>query len=73
MGRGIRESELIADEHARRLTYKKRRIGLLKKAMQLSLLSDCEIQLKIFWKEDGSLLEYSSDYTSETRKLADLE
>lgn len=58
MGRGVRESELISDEHQRRLTYKKRRIGLLKKAMQLSLLSDCEIQLKIFWKEDGSLIEY---------------
>ena len=33
MGIGIRESEYITDESERRLTYKKRRIGLLKKAM----------------------------------------
>ena len=60
MGRGIRQTELIECENQRRLTFKKRRIGLIKKAMQLSLLADCEVSLKIFWKEDGSLLEYNS-------------
>ena len=64
MGRGIRTSDLISDDKNRRLTFKKRRIGLLKKAMQLSLISGCEFQLKIFWQEDGSLVEYESNKDS---------
>ena len=42
--------------------------------MQLSRLADCEVSLKIFWKEDGSLAEYSSnenqvlDYTDKHSK-----
>ena len=70
MGRGVREATLISDEHTRRLTYKKRRIGLLKKCMQLSLISDCDIQMKIFWKEDGSLVEYESTNSLDFRKAA---
>ena len=62
MGRGIRESTLIDDKQTRRLTFKKRRIGLLKKAMQLSLISGCEIDMKIYWKEDDSMMEYCSDF-----------
>ena len=61
MGRGIRETAYIANQHNRRITFKKRRIGLLKKAMQLSLISGCEVEMKIFWKEDGSVAEYKSD------------
>ena len=61
MGRGVTENAYIADEHCRRITFKKRRIGLLKKAMQLSLISDCEIEMKVFWKEDNSVIEYKSD------------
>ena len=60
MGKKARESEFITDNYIRRITLKKRRIGLLKKAMQLSLLADCEISLSIFWKDDGSLMEYNS-------------
>ena len=68
MGRGVREATLIADDHSRRLTFKKRRVGLLKKAMQLSLISGCEIQLKIFWKEDSSLVEYDSSISNDFRQ-----
>ena len=47
----------------------------MKKAMQLSMLSNCEISLKIFWKEDGSLLEYlsDSDHIIEKRSKLDKE
>jgi hypothetical protein len=72
MGRGIRENEMITGDNMRRLTFKKRRIGLLKKTMQLSLLSQCEISLRIFWKEDGSLLEYNSDRSPLNKHDADV-
>jgi polyhydroxyalkanoate synthesis regulator protein len=72
MGRGIRENEMITGDNMRRLTFKKRRIGLLKKTMQLSLLSQCEISLRIFWKEDGSLLEYNSDRSPLNQHDADV-
>ena len=69
MGRKARESELITNDYKRRITMKKRRIGLVKKAMQLSLLADCQISLSIFCKEENSMMEYTSE--SEPRKNKD--
>ena len=43
------------------MTFKKKRIGLVKKLMQLSLTSGCDISLQIYNKEDESVLEYISD------------
>ena len=60
MGRGKIKAEKIEDFKNRRISFKKRRISLIKKAMQLSLMSNCDIQLKIFWKEDNSLIDYCS-------------
>ena len=60
MGRKVRETEHIVDQHIRRITMKKRRINLVKRAMQLSLLADCQISISIYWKEDKSMLEYLS-------------
>ena len=40
--------------------FVKRRLGALRKLMQLSKLTDCYIELKIYNKEDKSLLEYYS-------------
>ena len=60
MGRKVRETELIVDQSIRRITMKKRRINLVKRAMQLSIVADCQISISIFWKEDGSLIEYTS-------------
>ena len=60
MGRNQTQTKLIASEYKRRITFKKRRICVIKKAMQLSLMSGCEISLSIFWKEDGSLIDYVS-------------
>ena len=60
MGRGKIKAEKIEDFKNRRISFKKRRISLIKKAMQLSLMSNCDIQLKVFWKEDSSLIDYCS-------------
>ena len=67
------KTEYIKDEKMRKLTFKKRRINWLKKAIQLSIVSDCEISLQVYWKEDGSLVEfYSADNAQPQRKQADV-
>ena len=60
MGRKKIEIEHITDERIRRVTFKKRRIGLLKKAIQLSKLTDAKVQLKVYNEKDESLIEYFS-------------
>jgi hypothetical protein len=60
MGRKKIEIERIVDERIRRVTFKKRRIGLLKKAIQLSKLTEAKVMLKVYHEEDDSLIEYYS-------------
>lgn len=60
MGRKKIEIEKIVDDRIRRVTFKKRRIGLLKKAIQLSKLTDAKVMLKVYHNEDESLIEYFS-------------
>ena len=60
MGRKKIEIRRIDDDRIRRVTFKKRRIGLLKKAIQLSKLTDAIVMLKVYHKEDDSLIEYYS-------------
>jgi MADS-box transcription enhancer factor 2A len=60
MGRKKIEMNSIGDERIKKTTMKKRRIGLLKKAIQLSKLTDARIYLKIFTPQDELLLEYIS-------------
>lgn len=60
MGRKKIEIERIDDERVRRVTFKKRRIGVLKKAIQLSKLTDAKVELKVYHHEDDSLIEYFS-------------
>jgi len=50
----------IKDERTRRITFKKRRIGILKKAVQLSLLSGSVVELKVYNQKDKSFIEYYS-------------
>ena len=74
MGRGIRQTVFIEDENQRRLTFKKRRINLIKKAMQLSLISDCQISLQIFWEdwlEESGVKNYSFRPCLSTREEVD--
>lgn len=60
MGRKKITIEEIEDERIRRITFKKRRIGLLKKAIQLSKLTGALVQLKVHNPRDQSLIEYYS-------------
>ena len=55
MGRRKIEIQAIKDERVRRVTFKKRRIGLLKKAVQLSLLTNVVVEMKVYNKENGEL------------------
>ena len=58
MGRNKIGIDLISDFRVRKVTFKKRKIGLLKKAMQLSKLTGAKVFLKIYFDEDKSLMEY---------------
>ena len=52
MGRKKIEIEKIDDDKIRRVTYKKRRIGLLRKAIQLSKLTNTKIMMIVYNEED---------------------
>lgn len=69
MGRKKIFIEEIMDDRVRRVTFKKRRIGLLKKAMQLSKLTNAKISLKVYNYEDSSLVEYYSGNCHELDKI----
>ena len=60
MGRRKIEMNMIEDQRVRRVTFKKRRIGLLKKAIQLSKLTDAKVMLKVYCSTEKSLIEYYS-------------
>lgn len=47
------------DERSRHATFSKRKNGLIKKAMELSLLCSCDISLVIY-NTQGKLVQYSS-------------
>lgn len=55
---GKKLAKEIKDERLRRITFKKRRIGLVKKASQLSILTGSLVQLKIFNEKDNSFVEF---------------
>ena len=48
MGRKKLQIENVDDERVRRVMFKKRRVGLLKKAMQLSKLTNAMVDLRIY-------------------------
>ena len=68
-GRGKIENEYIDSNKQRIICFKKRRISLIKRAMQLSLLANCEITLSIYNQEDKSLMEYMSSETQLKNRL----
>jgi hypothetical protein len=60
MGRNKIKIERIANERNRQATFTKRKNGLIKKAMELSILCDCEIALIVF-NHPNKLFQYASD------------
>ncbi|XP_031405267.1 truncated transcription factor CAULIFLOWER A-like isoform X2 [Punica granatum] len=60
MGRGRVQLKRIENKINRQVTFSKRRVGLLKKAHEISILCDAEVALIIF-STKGKLFEYSSD------------
>ncbi len=76
MGRKKIQIARIADERNRQVTFTKRRNGLLKKAMELSVLCDAEIAVIIFANNGGErrLFDYcSSDLRGALERLAGFE
>eukprot|EP01130_Rhizamoeba_saxonica_P011191 TRINITY_DN4633_c0_g1_i3.p1 TRINITY_DN4633_c0_g1~~TRINITY_DN4633_c0_g1_i3.p1 ORF type:complete len:205 (+),score=42.68 TRINITY_DN4633_c0_g1_i3:44-658(+) len=61
MGRKKIKIEKIENDRKRASTFKKRKWGLTKKAMELSILCDCEIAMIIFSQQDEMFLYSSSD------------
>nr|GLL49296.1 agamous-like MADS-box protein AGL19 isoform X2 [Ipomoea trifida] len=59
MVRGKTEMKRIENASSRKVTFSKRRSGLLKKAFELSVLCDAEVTLIIF-SQNGKLSEFSS-------------
>jgi len=58
MGRNKIKIERIVNERNRQATFTKRKNGLIKKAMELSILCDCEIALIVF--QANKLYQYGS-------------
>ena len=69
MGRKKLQIENVDDERVRRVMFKKRRVGLLKKAMQLSKLTNAMVDLRIYQPDDGSLVEYVSSNDNDFSSL----
>ncbi|XP_052194335.1 MADS-box transcription factor 30 [Diospyros lotus] len=59
MGRGKIEIKRIENPNSRQVTFSKRRVGLLKKARELSILCDAEVAVIVF-SNTGRLFEFSS-------------
>jgi len=58
MGRNKIKIERIENERNRTATFTKRKHGLIKKAMELSILCDCEIALIVF--QENKIYQYGS-------------
>ncbi|CAI9756149.1 unnamed protein product [Fraxinus pennsylvanica] len=60
MGRGKVQLKRIENKINRQVTFSKRRVGLLKKAHEISVLCDAEVALIVF-SYKGKLFEYATD------------
>ena len=69
MGRKKEENNMLTDVRERKVTFKKRRIGIIKKAIQLSKLTGSVVELKVFNPEDGSLIEFFSDSLDQLKDI----
>ena len=58
--RKIQQFERIDDKNSRRITYLKRKKGLIKKAMELSMLCSQKMLLIIYDEENNKVIYYHS-------------
>jgi hypothetical protein len=65
MGRKKEEIGKLTEVRERKVTFKKRRIGIIKKAIQLSKLTGAILHLKVYNEEDASLIEFYSNSKDE--------
>jgi hypothetical protein len=59
VGRKKIQIEKIEDAKSRNVTFNKRKIGLMKKAIEFSVLCDCQVALIVFGREQ--VHQYASD------------
>ena len=62
----------IADKNSRNITYNKRKKGLIKKAMELSILCEQDVYLAIFDKTKNKFVLYTSEEDFEPNKVSSL-
>ena len=62
--------EKIADKNSRQVTYNKRKKGLVKKAMELSILCEQEVYLMIVDKSKSKLVVYTSTQDFDCNKAS---
>ena len=55
------------------MTLNKRKKGLIKKAMEISLLTGVHLILTIFDKEEGKIIQYLSDSVEKFRDINQME
>ena len=63
----------IADKNSRNITYNKRKKGLVKKAMELSILCEQDVYLAIFDKTKNKLVLYTSKEDFEPTNILSLQ
>ena len=68
----IESFKLITNNNARNITYRKRYKGLIKKAMELSMLCDQRIFISIYDQTKEKLVLYSSRETIDTKYVEKL-
>ncbi|KAI0221984.1 Myocyte-specific enhancer factor 2C, partial [Massospora cicadina] len=59
MGRKKIEIKAISDERNKQVTFLKRKLGLMKKAYELSVLCECEIAVIVF-NSSNKLYQFAS-------------
>ena len=68
MGKNKLTVRYIENYKSRTGQFKRRRVIVLRKAMELSILTGCQIHLKIFNSGDSSMVEYCSGPKDQARQ-----
>lgn len=61
MGRNKIEIDFVENKRKRKYCFKKRRFAIIKKAIELSKLTGCHVEVRVSYDEDNSLVSYNSN------------